>query len=57
MARDDLAFKGAFWPANFFHLYTNVRLEKVIVEGNFRGCYTYFRSSNLDGGDRFGHGL
>jgi hypothetical protein len=47
MAGDDLAFKGAFWPATFFRLYINVRLEKVIVEGNLRGCYTYFCSGSL----------
>jgi hypothetical protein len=32
MVGDDLAFKGAFWPATFFHLCINVRLEKVKVK-------------------------
>jgi hypothetical protein len=32
MVGDDFAFKGAFWPATFFRLCTNVRLEKVKVE-------------------------
>jgi hypothetical protein len=47
MAGDDHAFKGAFWPAIFFRLYINVRLEKVMMEGNLRSCYTYFRSGSL----------
>jgi hypothetical protein len=28
MAGDDLAFKGTFWPATFFRLYRNARLER-----------------------------